>query len=380
MTIVNSHNDWDPLEEIIIGVSDFWCVPNEEPGFKPPQRSGKRSDEHIDKAAIQMDNLERVLTSQCNVTVRRPEKIDFTQPAKTPFFSLAHQHGASCPRDTLLVIGNEIMETTMSRRARYFESMAYRKIMNDYFEKDKEMLWTMVPKPTMADAMYNVDFPWDINCQERKQWIRNYKYQINETEPLFDAAEVLRLGKDLIVQQSTTANKKGIEWLRRHVKSRGYRVHEIHFPDDLYPIHIDSTLAPLVPPTKERKGILVNCPERPIAKEDKERIFEGSNWEIIDAPPPNTMTVPDLCMSSAWLSMNMLLVGPDRAVVEETEIPTINFLESLGIKCIRVPYRDCYRFGGGLHCHTLDVRRRGECYNYFPNMDSNENHIADTHA
>ena len=38
MTIVNSHNDWDPLEEIIIGVSDFWCVPNEEPGFKPPQR------------------------------------------------------------------------------------------------------------------------------------------------------------------------------------------------------------------------------------------------------------------------------------------------------------------------------------------------------
>lgn len=57
-------------------------------------------------------------------------------------------------------------------------------------------------------------------------------------------------------------------------------------------------------------------------------------FQIIDAPPPNNMTVPDLCMSSAWLSINMLLVGPDRAVVEETEIPTINFLESLGTKLL----------------------------------------------
>ena len=55
---------------------------------------------------------------------------------------------------------------------------------------------------------------------------------------VFDAAEVLRLGKDLIVQQSVTTNRKGIDWLRRHTKSRGYRVHEIHFPDDLYPVHI----------------------------------------------------------------------------------------------------------------------------------------------
>lgn len=70
--------------------------------------------------------------------------------------------------------------------------------MNDYFEKDKEMLWTMVPKPTMADDMYNVDFPWDINCQERKQWIRNYKYQINETEPVgINQISILKNSKDL---------------------------------------------------------------------------------------------------------------------------------------------------------------------------------------
>lgn len=38
-----------------------------------------------------------------------------------------------------------------------------------------------------------------------------------------------------------TANRKGIDWLRRHVKSRGYRVHEIHFKGDYNPIHIGNS-------------------------------------------------------------------------------------------------------------------------------------------
>lgn len=59
---------------------------------------------------------------------------------------------------------------------------------------------------------------------------------------VFDAADVLKLGRDLIVQHGLTTNRKGIEWLRRHTKSRGYRVHEIHFPDDLLPIHIGEIL------------------------------------------------------------------------------------------------------------------------------------------
>lgn len=45
---------------------------------------------------------------------------------------------------------------------------------------------------------------------------------------------------------------------------------------------------------------------------------------------PFTTKIPELCQSSYWLCMNLLLVSPDRAIVEETEIPTINYLESLG--------------------------------------------------
>ena len=88
--------------------------------------SGPRSVESIQKAKIQFDNLERVLKYQCNITVHRPEIIDFRESIKTPFFSVANQNSATCPRDTLLVLGNEIIEATMSNRARYFETSAYR--------------------------------------------------------------------------------------------------------------------------------------------------------------------------------------------------------------------------------------------------------------
>ena len=48
----------------------------------------------------------------------------------------------------------------------------------------------------------------------------------------------------------------------------------------IFKIEIDASLVPLVPPTNERKGILVNPPDRPITKEDKDRIFTGSSWEV----------------------------------------------------------------------------------------------------
>ena len=31
--------------------------------------------------------------------------------------------------------------------------------------------------------------------------------------------------------------------------------------------------------------------------------------------------------------------------------------------------RDAYAFGGGLHCCTADVYRKGGCEDYFPHLD-----------
>ena len=71
-----------------------------------------------------------------------------------------------------------------------------------------------------------------------------------EEEPLFDAADILRFGKDLVVQHGFTTNLKGIDWIKRHYKD--HRVHAVNFPGDPYPIHIDATFTPI------KEGLIIN--------------------------------------------------------------------------------------------------------------------------
>ena len=58
--------------------------------------------------------------------------------------------------------------------------------------------------------------------------------------------------------------------------------------------------------------------------------------QVVEAPRP---VIPDshpLWMSSKWLSMNVLMLDPQRVVVDREEVPIQRMFEKLGIKCIKV--------------------------------------------
>ena len=148
-----------------------------------------------------------------------------------------------------------------------------------------------------------------------------------------------------------------MEWLQRHFPD--HRVHSVNFPGDPYPIHIDATFVAL------RPGLVINNPKRRLP--DAQRaIFEANDWEIVDAAPPAHNRPPPLCYSSVWLSMNVLTLDPKTVVVEASEVYQQEQLDGLGFEVIPVPFRGAYPFGGGLHCATGDVFRRGGCEDYFP--------------
>jgi glycine amidinotransferase len=178
-----------------------------------------------------------------------------------------------------------------------------------------------------------------------------------EVEPLFDAADVIRFGKDLFVQHGFTTNLKAIDWLQRHFPD--HRVHALNFPGDPYPIHIDATFTPL------RPGLILNNPKRLLPKEQR-KIFEINDWEIVESAQPAHDTPPPLCYSSVWLSMNVLVLDTNTVCVEASEKNMIKQIEGFGMEIIPVPFRDAYPFGGGLHCSTADVYREGDCEDYFP--------------
>ena len=365
MTIVNSWNEWDPLKHIIVGRADNCCIPPAEPATDPkiPENSdmkgkhGPRSQESVDKANIQLDGLAKILENR-GIKVDRPTPLNFNQKIATPDWEISSMFGCMPPRDILLTIGNEIVEATMSYRSRWFEYLCYRPLLQEYFNKDPEMKWETAPKPRLTEKSYRKDYLNDnITLDERYEWVAKKEFITTEEEPLFDAADILRMGKDLFIQHGFTTNLKGIDWIKRHFPN--HRVHVLNFPGDPFPTHIDATFTPIGP------GIMLNNPERRLPEEQR-KIFNNNGWKIIDASNPAHNTPPPLCYSSVWLSMNVLMIDPKTVCVESSEVYQMDQFDKLNFEVVPVPFRDAYPFGGALHCATTDVFREGGCQDYFP--------------
>ena len=324
-TIVNSWNEWDPLKHVIVGRADGTCIPAPEPALeaKVPEDSdmrgkfGPRTKDTIDKANQLLDDFSNLLVKR-GIRVDRPTPINFNQKNSTPDWEAETMFGCMPPRDVLLTVGNEILEATMSYRCRWFEYLCYRPLLQEYYNSDPNMRHESAPKPRLTDADYRKDYLSDkIGIQKRLKWTEDKFFVTTEEEPLFDAADVLRFGKDLVVQHGFTTNLK------------------------------------------------INNPQRKLPKAQR-KLFEKNDWEIIDAAQPAHNEPPPLCYSSVWLSMNVLVLDPKTICVEKSETYQAEQLNKLGLEIIPVELRDAYAFGGGLHCCTADVYREGDCKDYFP--------------
>lgn len=352
--VVSSYDEWSLLEEVIVGRADHACVPEWHPVLEatmPPQhwdwfkQNGGRlfPSELLAAAARELDELSLVLSRE-GVAVRRPDAVDWSMPFQTPDFAATCGLYSAMPRDILLVIGDEIIEAPMSWRSRYFESRAYRSLIKEYFQKGAR--WTAAPRPQLADSTYAIapdGVGYDLGAG---------RTVLTENEPLFDAADFCRIGRDIFCQLSQVTNRFGITWLDRHLGAE-YRVHILNF-DDPKAMHIDATFVPLAP------GRLMINPTRVNQLPDMFR-----DWEILHPPAP---TVPDshpFYFSSSWLSLNVLSLDEQRVIVEAEEQPMIDFLKRHGFTPIPVHLRNFGSLGGGFHCATSDIRRRGPLASYF---------------
>ncbi|MBR1240314.1 amidinotransferase [Bradyrhizobium sp. AUGA SZCCT0274] len=348
---VNSYNEWDPLEEVIVGIADgarfpAWHVAVE--AVLPPEKidtvrvhAGKPfPNETIDGARRELDTLAGILERE-GVTVRRPENRDNGQAFGAPGWTSAGFYQAM-PRDVLLVVGEDLIECPMAWRSRYFEMLAYRPLLKNYFASGAR--WSAAPRPELPDAFFDNDWSEGDDGTDRR-------FVISEFEPTFDAADFIRCGRDLFVQKSHVTNRFGIDWLRRHLGS-AFRIHEVKFDDDR-PMHIDASLMPLAP------GKLLINPERV-----RTIPLQFKDWEVRTAPPPPPRAQP-LYLCSGWINMNVLTLDPQRVIVEEEDTPMAEAIAAWGFDVIRCPFRHFQSLGGSFHCATLDVRRRGRLESYF---------------
>jgi glycine amidinotransferase/scyllo-inosamine-4-phosphate amidinotransferase 1 len=303
--MIDSRNEWDPLEAVVVGSATNANWPSDDPMFaqegsktswtETPVPAGAVPDWIIEEANVELDRLTEILVDY-GAVVYRPKLLDFVE--------LGGMYNY-CPRDRLLIAGDTIVDVNMMYPCRNLETQALQQVM-----RQTSKVLTM---PRNQDM-------------------------------ILDAANVCRLGDTWLYLQSHSGNLAAYDWLCKQFPEI-----DIELCNFYSGVHIDSTIVPV------REGLVLlnatrvtesNCPE---AFDSWEKIY------IHDVVPQGFYQYP---YASKWIAMNMLVLDPATVIVDAAQTELITILKSKGIDAIPHTLSHSRTLGGGFHCVTLDTRRK----------------------
>lgn len=381
MPRLNSHDDFTPLKEVIVGSAANYVGHDRDVSFElfhHENLKGFRSDwayprltqaaaGHRESWAIKARYAEELhedvealadVLAGLGVAVHRPLPL----PPDAKNIAGLGWEAAPTPalnvRDNTLILGNQIIETPPAIRSRYLETRLLSPVFNAYWEEGAR--WTTMPRPTLTDNSFDLSYARDTATTlggptEAIDDPRPSPYDVG-VEMMLDGAQVLRLGRDLVVNVAQENHTRGAEWLERHL-GREYRVHRVWRMADN---HIDSMVLALKPGVflARHDGIRDLMPE-PLR-----------SWRYLVPPEPDAGAFPvyddyeDLVLTSPYIDLNVLSIDEHTVLVNEECTGLIKLLEGEGFDVVPVRHRHRRLFGGGFHCFTLDTRRTGGFEDY----------------
>lgn len=295
---INTKNEYASLKSVLLGTVDNFAWPKDDKAFdKSIQQSdfARFFDYSVDDRVLNeaQDDLNRLQSEleKRSIRVFRP--------------SVDRSNWAYSARDILFTYGDKIIQCPTPFASRSDELRLY---------KDLESVDVIhAPIPT------------------------------NDSDPIFDGANVCKFDDHLLYLESSTGNRAGAKWLQRTLDT------EVITWNGVYAFaHIDSTLASL-----NENTILVNArrvkPDQlPTFLRDKKKIWvEEIAERDYDKFP----------FASAWIGMNVLSIDPETVIVDEIQTKLIQQLNDNGFDVIALPMRQSRTLGGGFHCVTLDLVR-----------------------
>lgn len=389
---LNSHNEWDKLREIIVGTAEgsmatlTWNKPEPIPDKIREQAYAVAKKAFpqwfLDEIAEDLQGLSDLLTT-FGVKVHRPKPYDLSRMYASPYWA-STSNNAYNARDLNLVVGNTVIESPSYLASRYYETTALYPIWYEYFELG--FRWIAGPKPRLD---YEVKPPYFRDENERVLTDEDLKHKeltggrleklhkLSEQEILFEAANTLRMGKDLLYLVSSSGNHLGARWLQS-VLGDEYRVHTT---EEIYrSSHIDSTAMCLRPGLVLLNDTRVNPKNCPSIFNKWDKLYFGDVAPTSVAELTFQKEVRDPLgyelealgfqtnlhdMSSPWVGMNFLSVDPQTVIVDERQTNLIKLLEQHKFTVAPVRMRHIYTQGGGIHCATLDTVRDSKLESYF---------------
>lgn len=336
---ISSSNEWDKLRSVVVGTATNANWPTMDPTFalnwqttlfkELPHPKGPVPSHVIDEANEDLEELATTLKS-AGVEVFRPRMNSYQGIVGGALWKSDQMYGY-CPRDTHLVVGSTVIEAPMSYRARQFESDVLSDIRKEAIKDDAN--WIAAPRPTLPVGSHVYD---------------GSKVVLLEDEPIFDAANCIRLNKDILYLRSCTGNVRGADWLQRFLGNE-YRVNVLK---DVYAYsHLDSTIAPV------REGLVVLNRNR-IRVENMPDVFAKQKWDVIWFDNPVEQPFYQYPYASAYIGMNLLMLDSQTAIVDNNQVHLIKDLERHKIEVWPMNLRHARTLGGGFHCVTLDLHRQ----------------------
>lgn len=357
--MINVHTEWDPLKEVVVGNIGQWTEIHPDFSFRLYyqdnlknvflEKSIKLQKRLIYQRQEDLDNMAKTLEG-LGITVFRPLPLEKLKPFETPEFK---EWPSPChnPRDQFLILGDEIIETSCQWRKRYFENDLLRPVLLKQFKEGAH--WVSSPRPVMNESSFDL-------IHIKIHGTDNEEFEEDEAglEIMFDGAQCLKFGKDILMNVRTKNHQLGFEWLKRHVRGR-YRLHSVDLTDN----HIDGMLMPLAP-----GKLLINSGSMP-QKLDLLPDFL-KNWDIIIAPEvsPEVDQLGTVALASQHININVLPLGPKKTLifddVDGSSNKLFDLLDQYGIEPVPIRMRHCRLFDGGAHCASLCLNREGDLEDY----------------
>jgi hypothetical protein len=334
--------DWDPLEEIIVG--DCYA-----PGTLDWFIESELQDSFNTVLAETKQDLNElaVLLQQLGVQVHRPQVHACKHSVDLATFSVQCPTSPIIPRDQYLVYGDTVYQTYTSMTDRYFDSLGYYNIFQQLFEQGHN--WISQPPPNLRNL--STDKDWS------NQGLLIYN-NLYHNQLLWHTATMFKCGDRLITNIAGPGSQTGLEWMRRNLPAQtvvenhnsitnnwGHIDHGFFMIDDDTVICVSRKFVPACLRNKQVHEIYQYMPE------------ESFN----PVTPVDRLLEPSKGYSQfVAFNSNVLVIDSNNIVFDNYMPELFEFMNTINVKCHVSPIRHRRFWAIGIHCVTLDIRRRGE--------------------
>lgn len=347
------YTNWDPLKEVIVGN----CYTQVPTSWSLVGSVKFMLDTILKETKEDLDNLASVLKN-LGVKVYRPTPNKFPKKIDILNFSVLNATNPIVPRDQYLAYGNTIYQTYTSMPDRYVDSYNYYEIFKEKY--DEGYNWISQPPPIIKN--FNNNEKWYVNGPNI------YGDQL-ANKLLWHTATMFKCGDALITNNVGPGTQAGLEWMKRNIDARiihndgtkvnnwGHIDHGFYMTDDNTVICINESWVPNV---LRNKNII-----------EVDGLFEPFDYQKFIKETHSEKDIVSAEWLQKWLSEWMgysqdvafetnVLVVDKHNVIFSTEQPRVfEELKKLGITAHVCKIRHGMFWEAGIHCLTLDIKRKG---------------------